>query len=343
MQQRKVDPPAPVEDLYNNGVDALNARRFGSATDQFNLVEQNYPYSSWAVNAQLMQGYTQYLQNHYTDAIGTLDRFIQLHPAHRDVAYAYYLRALCYYEQIADIQRDQRGTELAMNALQEVVNRFPDSSYARDARLKIDLCRDHLAGKEMEIGRWYESQHLYEAAIGRFQRVVDDYQTTNHVPEALHRLTEIYLILGLRDQAQKTASVLGYNYPGSQWYEDSYNNLFDNGLVQQPGPPRPQDDRGFFSPRLALDLLIAAATARRMLSALSIRDVVLIERLDLAFGAGLTVLTGETGAGKSILLDSLGLALGARADAGLVRPGAEQAERHRVLRAAAQAIRSLRC
>ena len=228
-------PPAPVEDLYNNGIDALNARRFASATDQFNLVEQNYPYSSWAVNAQLMQGYTQYLQNHYTDAIGTLDRFIQLHPTHRDVAYAYYLRALSYYEQIADIQRDQRGTDLAMNALQEVVNRFPDSAYARDARLKIDLCRDHLAGKEMEIGRWYESQHLYEAAIGRFQRVVDDYQTTNHVPEALHRLTEIYLILGLRDQAKKTASVLGYNYPGSQWYEDSYNNLFDDGLVQQAG------------------------------------------------------------------------------------------------------------
>jgi outer membrane protein assembly factor BamD len=240
-------PVAPVEELYNNGIDALNAKRYASATDQFNLVEQNYPYSTWAVNAQLMQGYTQYLRNQYTEAIGTLDRFIQLHPAHRDVAYAYYLRALSYYEQIADIQRDQRGTQLAMDALQEVVNRFPDSAYARDARLKIDLCRDHLAGKEMEIGRWYESQHLYEAAIGRFQRVVDDYQTTNHVPEALHRLTEIYLILGLRDQARKTASVLGYNYPGSGWYEDSYNDLFDGGLVQQPGPPRKSDDRGFIS------------------------------------------------------------------------------------------------
>ncbi len=240
-------PAAPVEDLYNNGVDALNARRFASATDQFNLVEQNYPYSSWAVNAQLMQGYAQYLQNHYTDAIGTLDRFIQLHPAHRDIAYAYYLRALSYYEQIADIQRDQRGTQQAMNALQEVVNRFPDSAYARDARLKIDLGRDHMAGKEMEVGRWYQSQHLYEAAIGRFQRVVDDYQTTNHVPEALHRLTEIYLTLGLRDQAKKTAAVLGYNYPGSSWYEDSYNNLFDHGIVQQPGPRTPVDERGFFS------------------------------------------------------------------------------------------------
>jgi outer membrane protein assembly factor BamD len=238
---------APVEDLYNNGIDALNAHRYQSASDQFNLVEQNYPYSTWAVNAQLMQGYTQYLRNEYTSAIATLDRFIQLHPSHRDAAYAYYLRALCYYEQIADIQRDQRGTELAMNALQEVVSRFPDSAYARDARLKIDLCRDHMAGKEMEIGRWYERQHLYEAAIGRFQRVVDDYQTTNHVPEALHRLTEIYLILGLRDQARRTASVLGYNYPGNSWYEESYNNLFDNGLVKEPGPPKPPNERGFFA------------------------------------------------------------------------------------------------
>ncbi len=231
-------PAAPVETLYNNGIDALNDKRFATASDQFNLVEQNYPYSSWAVNAQLMQGYAQYMQNHYTDAIGTLDRYIQLHPANRDVGYAYYLRALSYYEQIADIQRDQKGTEAAMNALQEVVNRFPDSAYARDARLKIDLCRDHLAGKEMSIGRWYENQHLYEAAIGRFQRVVDDYQTTNHVAEALHRLTEIYLFLGLRDQARRTASVLGYNYPGSEWYEDSYNQLFDDGLVNQEGPPR---------------------------------------------------------------------------------------------------------
>ncbi|MBN8873674.1 MAG: outer membrane protein assembly factor BamD [Rhodospirillales bacterium] len=226
----------PVEELYNNGVDALNAKRYSAAADQFASVEQNYPYSPWAVNAQLMQGYAQYMQNHYTDALATLDRFIQLHPTHRSVAYAYYLRALCYYEQIADIQRDQKGTEQAMAALTDVVNRFPDSTYATDARLKIDLCRDHLAGKEMEIGRWYESQHLYEAAIGRFQRVVDDYQTTNHVPEALHRLTEIYLVLGLRDQAKQTASVLGYNYPGSEWYEDSYRQLVGDGLVANAPP-----------------------------------------------------------------------------------------------------------
>jgi outer membrane protein assembly factor BamD len=239
----------PVEQLYNNGVDALSAHRFSTADDQFNAVEQNYPYSTWAVNAQLMSAYSQYLQNKYTGAIGTLDRFIQLHPAHRDIAYVYYLRALCYYEEIADIQRDQRGTEQAMNALREVVTRFPDTSYANDAKLKIDLCVDHLAGKEMEIGRFYQKQHLYEAAIGRFQRVVDDYQTTNHVPEALARLTEIYLVLGLKEQAHKTAAVLGYNYPGNVWYSDTYAQLVDDGLVHRGGKSLPNEPRqpGFFS------------------------------------------------------------------------------------------------
>ncbi len=244
----KEDPATiPVETLYNRGVDALGAKRYSVAAKQFDNVEQYYPYSMWAVNAQLMQGYAQYLQEKYTDAIGTLDRFIQLHPANRDIAYVYYLRALCYYEQIADIARDQRGTQEAMTALQEVVNRFPDSSYGRDARLKIDLARDHLAGKEMEIGRWYEEQHLYTAAIGRFQRVVDDFQTTNHTPEALHRLTEIYLKLGLPEQARRTAAVLGHNYPGSEWYADSYNQLIADGQVK--GTPVQQGDEapGFFS------------------------------------------------------------------------------------------------
>ena len=244
--------PAPVpsvETFYNNGVDALNARRFTTADSQFSAVEQNYPYSTWAVNAQLMSGYSLYLQNQYTGAIGTLDRFIQLHPAHRDIAYAYYLRSLCYYEQIADIERDQKGTEQAMAALREVVNRYPDTSYATDAKLKIDLCVDHLAGKEMEIGRFYQKQHLYEAAIGRFQRVVDDFQTTNHVPEALARLTEVYLVLGLKDQARKTAAVLGYNYPGSEWYNDSYAQLVDDDVAHATGQAANEkpEPRGFFS------------------------------------------------------------------------------------------------
>ncbi len=246
----KRDDPAgkPVEELYNNGVDALNQKRYATAVTQFDAVEQNYPYSSWAINAQLMHGYAEYLQNHYTESVASLDRYIQLHPTNANASYAYYLRALSFYEQIADIQRDQKGTEQAMAALQDVVNRFPDSAYARDSRLKIDLCRDHLAGKEMDIGRWYEGQKLYAAAIGRFQRVVDDYQTTNHAPEALERLTEIYLKLGLTDQAKHTAAVLGYNYPGSPWYKDSYGQLADNGIA--PPMPAAAAPQGFFARNL---------------------------------------------------------------------------------------------
>jgi len=230
---------ATPEGLYAAGVEALQAKRYPQAADYFDQVERDHPYSTWATNAKIMQAYAQYQRNRYTEAIGTLDRFIQLHPAHRDIAYAYYLRALSYYEQIADAQRDQRGTELAMAALQDVVNRFPDTAYARDARLKIDLGRDHLAGKEMNIGRYYQRQRLYAAAIGRFKRVVEDYQTTNHVPEALHRLTEIYLTLGLTDEARKTASVLGHNFPGSPWYQDSY------ALLVEGAEPFPTDRPSF--------------------------------------------------------------------------------------------------
>jgi outer membrane protein assembly factor BamD len=186
-----------------------------------------------------MAAYADYTRNRYTEAIGALDRFIQLHPAHRDIAYAYYLRALSQYEQINDAQRDQQQTITAMAALQDVVNRFPDTSYARDARLKMDLARDHLAGREMHVGRYYQRQGLLSAAIGRFRRVVDEYQTTNHVPEALHRLTEIYIALGLTDEARRTASVLGFNYPGSAWYQDSY------ALLVEGAEPAPQDRPGF--------------------------------------------------------------------------------------------------
>jgi outer membrane protein assembly factor BamD len=241
----KEDPSTiPVEVMYNRGADAMEARRYDVAVTQFDNVEQYYPFSPWAANAQIMESYAQYLQGKYVDSIGTLDRFIQLHPSSRDISYAYYLRALDNYEQIEDIQRDQKGTQDALVALQEVVNRFPDSSYARDAKLKIDLARDHLAGKELEIGRFYERQHLYAAAIGRFQRVVDDYQTTNHVAEALHRLVEVYLLIGLPDQAVRVAAVLGHNYPGSEWYLDSYDQLVADGQVrgqhvQLPSPDRP--------------------------------------------------------------------------------------------------------
>jgi len=238
----------PPDLLYSNGIDALDKKNYSIAVKHFDAIQQNYPYSSWATNAQLMEGFTEYRRNNYTEAISQLDRFIALHPASKDVSYAYYLRALCYYEQIADISRDQKGTQEAMGALQEVVNRFPDSAYARDARLKVDLCRDHLAGKEMDIGRYYEKQHFYAAAIGRFQRVVDDFQTTNHVAEALSRLTEIYLKLGMVNEAKKTASVLAYNYPGSHWYESSFNDLVSVGAVPGKQVSSATADRpGFFT------------------------------------------------------------------------------------------------
>jgi outer membrane protein assembly factor BamD len=176
-----------------------------------------------------MGAYALYQANKYDEAVVALDRFIQLHPGNRDAAYAYYLKALCYYVQITDVERDQKDTEQALKALDEVTRRFPDSKYARDARLKLDLTRDHLAGKEMTIGRWYERQQQYLAAINRFRKVVDDYQTTTHVPEALHRLTECYLALGLVDEARATAAVLGHNFPGSEWYSDSYALLTGEG------------------------------------------------------------------------------------------------------------------
>lgn len=172
-----------AEDLYNDGIQKLRAHRYEASVQSFDLVQQNYPYSPWATNAQLMEGYANYQNDEYSDAVTQLDHYIQLHPTSADTPYAYYLRALCFYEQIADIQRDQRGTVEAMAALTEVVNRYPETPYARDAALKIDLCRDHLAGKEMLIGRYYERQHLYEAAINRYQRVVELYQTTTTWPK----------------------------------------------------------------------------------------------------------------------------------------------------------------
>jgi outer membrane protein assembly factor BamD len=212
----------PVEDLYNSAMDQLLDGEYTIAVKDFDEVDRQHPYSAWATKAQLMSAYTLYQQGKYDESITAADRFIQLHPGHRDVAYAYYLKALDYYSQIADVARDQRTTQQALSALAEVQRRFPDTQYARDAHLKMDLARDHLAGKDMDIGRWYERQGDYLAAVNRFKRVVDEYQTTTHVPEALERLTECYLALGLVDEARRTAAVLGYNYPGNKWYNDTY-------------------------------------------------------------------------------------------------------------------------
>jgi len=230
----------PVETLYNIAMDDMADESYARAAKEFDEVERQHPYSVWASKAQLMAAYAHYQHNKFDDAITALDRFIQLHPSHKDVAYAYYLKALCYYEQIADVERDQKNTEQALKFLQEVVDRFPTSRYARDAKLKLDLTRDHLAGKEMAIGRYYQSQHMYLASINRYRKVVDNYQTTTHIPEALERLTECYTALGLGDEAKKIGAVLGYNYPGSDWYLDSYT------LIEGRDAPGAEKKSGWF-------------------------------------------------------------------------------------------------
>jgi len=220
----------PVEQIYNEAMDQLLSGNVQLAAIDFDEVERQHPYSVWARKSQLMAAYAYYLNNDYDEAIFAAQRFLQLHPGNRDAPYAYYIIAISYYEQIADVGRDQKITGLALQSLQAVVDRYPDTEYARDARLKIDLARDHLAGKEMEIGRYYLKQQQYAAAVNRFRFVIENYQTTTHVPEALHRLTEAYLGLGITDEAQTAAAVLGYNYPGSEWYQDSYVLLTGRNL-----------------------------------------------------------------------------------------------------------------
>jgi outer membrane protein assembly factor BamD len=212
----------PVDVLYNRALDDLGAQEYKSAAKEFEEVDRQHPYSVWATKAQIMAAFTYYQSNKYDEAQIALDRFIQLHPGHKDIPYAYYLKALCYYEQISDVRRDQAMTQKALDALAEVVKRFPETPYARDARLKVELTIDHLAGKEMDIGRYYQKQEQYIGAINRYRVVIERYQTTTHVPEALHRLVECYLALGVKSEAKEAAAVLGHNFPGSDWYADSY-------------------------------------------------------------------------------------------------------------------------
>lgn len=218
----KEEDKRPVEVLYNEALTTLKKEKYRKAVEQFEDLERTYPYSKWATNAQLMTAYAHYEDEQYDDAIIALERFIKLHPGHQDVAYAYYLKSLCYYERISTITRDQSFTEQSEKALKEVTVRFPDSDYARDAAIKLDLVQDHLAGKEVEVGRFYLTKGQYIAAINRFQKVLENYQTTSQIPEALHRLVEAYTALGIPSEAQHYAAVLGHNYPGSTWYSYSY-------------------------------------------------------------------------------------------------------------------------
>ncbi len=223
-----------ISDLYSTGVDQMKKENYSTAAKLFDEVERQHPYSIWATRAQLMAAYADYEGLRYDDAIDALTRFIELHPGNPHVDYAYYMRALCYYEQIADVRRDQKASEQAYTGFNEVLRRFPDTPYAHDALYKLDLTKDHLAAKEMDIGRWYERQGNYIAAVNRFKTVVDRFQTTSHTPEALERLVESYLELGLQQEAEKAAAVLGYNYPNSPYYKQAYGLLTPGADVVAP-------------------------------------------------------------------------------------------------------------
>ncbi len=219
-----------VETLYTAAKDRLDRGDTRLAAALFDEVERQHPYSPWARRAQLMSAFSYYVARDYNQAIQSAQRFLSIHPGNKDAPYAYYLIAQSYYEQISDVERDQAITRQAMDALTEIDRRFPRTQYAADARIKLDLVRDHLAGKEMEIGRHYERSGRWLAAQIRFSNVIEDYTTTSHTPEALYRLAETNLALGLPEEAQKNAAVLGSNYPGSEWYEKAYE------LMQEHAP-----------------------------------------------------------------------------------------------------------
>jgi outer membrane protein assembly factor BamD len=221
----------PVDLLYNAGYQRLERERWLDAVAYFQEVERQHPYSEWSRRAILMQMYAFYRQGRYQDAIAAADRFIQLYPGSPSASYAFYMKGVCYFEQIVDVGRDQAATGQALLALRDVARRYPDTPYAADALIKIDMVNDQLAGKEMTIGRWYQRQQQPLAAINRYRTVIDnpEFQRTSHTPEALYRLVELYLTLGLDEEATRNGAVLGHNYPGSRWYQDAYVLLTNDG------------------------------------------------------------------------------------------------------------------
>jgi outer membrane protein assembly factor BamD len=219
-----------VNTLYGLAKERLDNQSYEDAAKLFDEVERQHPYSVWARRAQLMSAFSYYMAKKYPETVSSAQRFLTIHPGNKDAPYANYLIAMSYYNQIADVTRDQKTTQQAQDAFNEMIRRYPESRYAVDARLKLDLINDHLAGKEMEVGRFYQRSSNWLASVARFRNVVDKYQTTSHTPEALMRLTESYLALGIPAEAQKTAAVLGRNYPGTDWYQRAYE------LIQRHGP-----------------------------------------------------------------------------------------------------------
>ncbi len=220
---------AAVAGLYNDGLSNLNSGNYKTAVKKFSEVERRHPYSKWATKSILMQSFASYQGRNFDDAINSAKRFIALHPGHKDTPYAYYLSAISEFDQIQNVERDQSQTAKALESLDEVAQRFPDSKYANDAKQKALLARDRLAGKEMEVGRYYMKRGSYLAGINRFKKVVTDYQTTSQTPEALYRLAEGYMALGVVSEARTAAAVLGHNFPNSTWYSDAYQLVSTDG------------------------------------------------------------------------------------------------------------------
>ena len=224
-----------VNSLYASAKRYMDQGDYEQAAKMFDEVERQHPYSVWARRAQLMSAFNYYVAEKYNDAIASSRRFITIHPGNAEAPYAQYLLAMSYYQQIPDVTRDQSTTESAAGAFGELIRRYPETRYAADARLKLDLINDHLAGKQMEIGRFYQRSAQWLAATYRFREVVDKYQTSSHTPEALERLVECYLALGIPEEARKAGAVLGRNYPGSSWYKQSLKLL---GQEQRRIEPR---------------------------------------------------------------------------------------------------------
>ena len=223
-----------VNTLYAAAKRTMDQRDYEQAAKLFDEVERQHPYSVWARRAQVMSAFNYYLAEKYPDAISSAQRFLTIHPGNTEAPYAHYLIAMSYYQQIADVTRDQAITQQASDAFGELIRRYPESRYAADARLKLDLINDHLAGKEMEIGRFYQRSGNWLAATYRFRNVVDNYQTSSHAPEALERLVETYLALGIPEEAKKSAAVLGRNYPDTYWYRQSLRLLIkEQGQTQR--------------------------------------------------------------------------------------------------------------
>jgi outer membrane protein assembly factor BamD len=233
----------PAGTLYNEGLAYLNGGKLSDAVKSFDEVDRQHPYSEWARKALVMSAFASYRRGRYDDTVAAANRYLTLYPGSPDAAYAQFLIGSSYFHQIPDITRDQGATQKAMAALQEIVDRYPDSEYATDAKNKIIVARDQLAGKEMQVGRYYLERREYIAAINRFKFVVTEYQDTREVEEALERLTEANLAMGLAGEAQTAAAILGHNFPDSQWYKDAYKLLQTGGL-------EPREDKGSWLSKL---------------------------------------------------------------------------------------------